>query len=663
MALATGDEFAGFVIEETLGAGGMGVVYAARHPRLDRIVALKVLHDNLSADRHAHVAFDREAALCARLDHPNIVAVHDRSASGDPALWLAMRYIRGGDAAALITEHPRGLEADLATGLIADAAAALDYAHAHGVLHRDVKPANLLIEADARHGRRALLTDFGIARTLDSTVTLSAISASVAYAAPERFAQAPADPRADIYSLGATLFHLLTGQQPFPRSDQAAVIGAHLSAPPPAPSRLRPDLPVELDTVIATAMAKEPAARYPTCTALADAARAAATAPATHAPAAPKSFAPPAQQQSADDIETVDSVPSATAPGRRINRRRLLTAAGIAVPITAATAVGITLGTRRSSEQTPGTKVVPTPVAEPRLQQPNLTGHTSAVYSVDFSPDGSRLVTASYDTSARLWNTRTHQQIGRPLVGEDRIMFTAAFNHSGTLVATGSADRTLRLWDARSHDQVAALDHPDSVYWVAFSPDDSLLATVCRDEKVRVWNARTHQQVGAALNHPGPGNAVAFDHAGSLLATGTGNAAVRLWDPQTHRQVGDGLNGHADGVSSLAFAPDDSVLAVASGKTVRLWDLRTRTQIGQPLTGHAGQVHAVSFFPDGARLASASADGTVRFWKTRTGEPTGPPLRAGDDPLYAMSVSPDGTLLAAAGEQDVVQIWSVAETA
>ncbi|MEV6275264.1 serine/threonine-protein kinase [Nocardia sp. NPDC051832] len=272
MSLLPGAHFAGFTIERVLGTGGMGTVYLAEHPRLQRRVALKVLANAFTADQKTRAAFDREATVAAGLDHPNIVAVYDRSAPEDSALWLAMRYIDGGDAAVLLTEHQAGLAPARAVRLLADAAHALDYAHEQGVLHRDVKPANLLIENSPRHGERAVLTDFGIARTLDDTVTLSGIAATFAYAAPERFTNEPAGRQADVYSLGCTLFQLLTGQQPFPRKDQAAVIGAHLSAPPPSPRDRRPELPAALDAVIATAMAKSPQDRYPTCTELAEAA-------------------------------------------------------------------------------------------------------------------------------------------------------------------------------------------------------------------------------------------------------------------------------------------------------------------------------------------------------------------------------------------------------
>ncbi|WP_157534950.1 serine/threonine-protein kinase [Nocardia inohanensis] len=268
MELPSGSEFAGFTIVRPLGSGGMGTVYLARHPRLDREVALKVLNDALAADPRSRTAFDREAAVAARLEHPNIVAVYDRSEPGDRALWLSMRHIPGGDTLRLLADAPGGLPVDLAVSLIADAAHALDYAHRSGVQHRDVKPANLLIEHDPRHGRRAVLTDFGIARTLDDTVTLSGVCATFAYAAPERFTAKPADHRADIYSLGCTLFQFLTGRTPFARADQAAVIGAHLMEPPPATRALRRELPAGVDAVIATALAKNPGDRYPTCAAL-----------------------------------------------------------------------------------------------------------------------------------------------------------------------------------------------------------------------------------------------------------------------------------------------------------------------------------------------------------------------------------------------------------
>lgn len=271
MRLDPGTMFAGYAIERILGVGGMGAVYLARHPRLERLVALKVLDGVPGDDALARTRFEREAALVARLDQPNIVPVYDCGIADSGAMWISMKYIDGGDTAHLIAGAGGRVPAARAVQLIADAAHGLDYAHRHGILHRDVKPANILIERGDHGAERAVLTDFGIARAFDDAQTMTGTTATFAYVAPERFTGESVDNRADVYSLGCTLYELLTGRTPFPRPNQAAVITAHLNDIPPRPTAIQPGLPAGLDAVIAIAMAKRPADRYPTCTALAEA--------------------------------------------------------------------------------------------------------------------------------------------------------------------------------------------------------------------------------------------------------------------------------------------------------------------------------------------------------------------------------------------------------
>lgn len=279
MPLANGEVFAGYRILGLLGGGGMGEVYLAQHPRLPRRDALKVLRADISADPNYRARFEREADLASTLWHPHIIGVHDRG-DVDGQLWIAMDYVEGTDAAHLMRDrYPYGMPVEDALDIVSAIADALDYAHERRLLHRDVKPANILI-ADSRAGdRRIVLADFGIARAVNDINGLTATNVtvgSVSYAAPEQLRGAPLDGRADQYALGCSAFHLLTGAPPFVNSNPAVVIGNHLSSPPPRLTTVRPDL-TAIDDILARAMDKEPAQRFPTCRAFAAALSKAAT--------------------------------------------------------------------------------------------------------------------------------------------------------------------------------------------------------------------------------------------------------------------------------------------------------------------------------------------------------------------------------------------------
>ncbi|WP_312884492.1 serine/threonine-protein kinase [Nocardia barduliensis] len=271
--LQIGDVFAGYVVKRVLGHGGMGTVYLAQHPRLPRLTALKLLKRDLYADTHIRRRFEREADLVARLDHPNIVTVFDRGAE-EQQLWISMQYVPGADASCADVDV---LAPARAVRIVADTAAALDFAHANQVLHRDVKPANILLaKAPIGQPERVLLTDFGIAgiRGAESTIGSSGtITATLAFGAPEQLIGHPLDDRADQYSLACTLFWMLTGAPPYSGGNPAAVVHKHLYAPIPSLSRIRPGLSPALDPVLARAMAKRPADRFASCAEFAAAAQ------------------------------------------------------------------------------------------------------------------------------------------------------------------------------------------------------------------------------------------------------------------------------------------------------------------------------------------------------------------------------------------------------
>ncbi len=280
--LGVGDTFADYLVDGVLGQGGMGTVYRARHPRLPRLVALKLLHRAISEDPELRRRFEQEANVVARLEHPGIVGIYDRGTQ-DGHLWISMQYVAGTDAARM---NPRATAPAQIVRLVAETADALDYAHSRGVLHRDIKPANILLaEPDSGRGPRAILTDFGIARQLDSDTKLTAtgtFTATLAYASPEQLSGETIDHRADQYSLACTLFTLLAGQTPFPATNPGQIIAGHLAKPVPRLSDSRRDLPGALDEVIGRAMAKQRHERFATCSEFAHAAAA-----ALHRPAVP----------------------------------------------------------------------------------------------------------------------------------------------------------------------------------------------------------------------------------------------------------------------------------------------------------------------------------------------------------------------------------------
>ena len=267
MRLATGTVFAGYTILRLLGSGAMGEVYLATHPRLPRPDALKILPERVSVDTEFRGRFNREADLAAKLYHPHIVGVHDRG-EFDGQLWISMDYVDGADAAQVVrTQYPDGMPPAEVCEIVTAIAEALDYAHQRGLLHRDVKPANILLTEPEDDHRRILLADFGIARQYDDhdgfTATNIAVG-TVKYAAPEQLMGGDLDGRADQYALAATAFYLLSGSAPYPYSNPLAILNQHLIGEPPKLSERRPEL-ARLDDVLSTAMAKEPADRFVRC--------------------------------------------------------------------------------------------------------------------------------------------------------------------------------------------------------------------------------------------------------------------------------------------------------------------------------------------------------------------------------------------------------------
>jgi WD40 repeat protein len=275
------------------------------------------------------------------------------------------------------------------------------------------------------------------------------------------------------------------------------------------------------------------------------------------------------------------------------------------------------------------------------------------VSSVTYSPDGTRIASASPDNTVRLWDAATGEPVGQPL-HHDKAVTSVAFSRDGTRIASGSDDGTVRLWAAATGEPVGQpLHHDKPVTSVAFSPDGTRIASGSADGAVRLWNVASRQPIGQPLRHDAVVTSVAFSPDGTRIASGSQDNTVRLWNAETRQPIGQPLL-HEDWVNSVAFSPDGTRIASAAATTVRLWDTATGQPIGQPLD-HDDVVNSVAFSPDGTRIASASYDKTIRLWDATDGRDIGL-LRGHESPALAVAFHPNGMYLLSS-DKESIRLW------
>ena len=402
--LPEGAVFAGYTIVRRLGAGGMGEVYLAQHPRLPRRDAVKILPGELTENLEFRQRFNREADLAASLYNEYIVGIHDRG-EYEGQLWISMDYVEGTDAAQLLRQYPSGMPKADVVEIISAVADALDYAHSRGLLHRDVKPANILL-SDATPRRRMLLADFGIARELGEISGLTATNmmmGTTAYCAPEQLQGLDLDGRADQYALACTAYNLLTGSAPFHGSNPAVVITQHLSAPPPKISERRPEL-ADLDGALAKALAKSPADRYATCTDFADALGSQLNTEAAEAAAPTQAVATPTE------VIAAPQTPSAAPPQARSSRRTAIAVAAVVGVALVGLAVLIGVRLLGGDSNQPRTNSAASQPLPPPSGQPSAPSKPAIKLSGQITDNSGVLGPLEYDAVNRaltkLYNTR-----------------------------------------------------------------------------------------------------------------------------------------------------------------------------------------------------------------------------------------------------------------
>ena len=668
--------FGDYELLEEVARGGMGVVYRARQASLNRIVAVKMILAGQLATQADHDRFHSEAQAAAQLDHPNVVPVFEVG-EYQGQLYFSMGYVDGNSLATRLTEGP--MPPKEAAEIVRTVAEAVEYAHRQGVIHRNVKPSNILIDSKGR----PRVTDFGLAKRVDSGSDLTAtgqVLGTPSYMAPEQAAgQIKAvGPSADIYALGALLYATLTGRPPFQAATALETMHQVLDREPVPPRQLNPAVPKDLETIALKCLEKSMPRRYTTAQAM------------------------------ADDLQRyLDGRPILARPvGRwehawRWCRRQPVVAglaAAVAVTLVAGTVISSIFAVRASTEKdrandnaeqaatekdraNESAKRADQKAAEASrsateaqrktkeaederekaeqnqyrisialAQQKWLSNYVDGVEAildacpvrsaigsgailkrlchldllslrdanrVCFSSDDKRVATASFAGTASVWDAVSGQHL-LTLRGHKDAVVSVCFSPNDKRLATASADNTAKIWDPANGKEVLTLrGHTARVENACFSPDGKRLATASWDHTAKIWDAASGQDLLTLSTPKENVYSVCFSPDGKRVATG-GVGAARIWDASDGREVLV-LQGHMGSLSQVCFSPDGERLATTTGgSAVKVWDAQNGHEM-LALRGHKMQITNVCFSADGKRLATASWDHTAKIWDAASG--------------------------------------------
>jgi serine/threonine-protein kinase len=644
--------FGPYRLEESLGRGGMGEVFRALDTRKNRVVALKRLVRDLAADEDFRARFRRESELVARLHEPHVIPIHDYGEI-DGLLFLDMRLVEGADLGSVLAAHGR-LPVERAVDVVSQVAEALDAAHAGGLVHRDVKPANVLLTRSDRAEARdfVYLVDFGIARALDET-SLTATGATVgtmAYMAPERFLGTGFDHRVDVYSLACVLYEALTGRRPFPAPDMPTAIHAHLHVAPPRPSAVRSDVPTALDDVVVRGLAKDQHARFDSAGDLAQAARAAIASRPTGVDdrAMPVETAP--MTVPLPDGQAPTEPAAGEAPRR--GHRRLV--AGIAVAgVVAAAAVLITALPLGGAEGGgPGTLCTGGPTTTADAGVPVGDGSRVAL-----TPDGCRAYVVTPTTNAvTVLDTTTNQVLATVPVGE--VPRGVATGPDGRRIYVSNyGANTVSVIETATGTVTATIAVGDGPNGVAVSPDGRRVY-VASGAAYGVIDVATGAVTAAPATVGGKPGRVALSPDGTLLyLTSTAPDRLTVIDTGTGSVVAAPSVGREPSGVALSRLGDRAYVANYGDGTVTVIDTDGHGVIATVPVGDSAESVAVS--PDG-RLAYVAVFGGDRIAVIDTAaNTTRAPVEAPGDPTD-VAVTPDGRrLLATNRTAGTVSVYGV----
>jgi eukaryotic-like serine/threonine-protein kinase len=683
MADRVGQQLGNYRLIRLLGQGGFAEVYLGQHIYLDTSAAIKVLHTRLDSDDVEH--FREEARTIARLLHPNIVRVLEFNVE-EMTPYLVVDYAPNGT---LRKRHPRGVPLPPSTvvSYTRQVAAALSYAHEQKVIHRDVKPENMLV------GRRneILLTDFGIALVAQSSrysgsQGIQNMAGTIAYMAPEQI-QSLACPNSDQYSLGIVVYEWLSGTRPFQGTFTEIAVKQTI-APPPSLREKVPDLSLAVEDVVMKALAKDPQQRFENVQAFALAlekafsTELASSSSLTGLPAAEvqpssskntillsnaetpeESFAtvqslPPElipspsmtslhnASSSLQQPETT-SLPELTQPKRISRRSVVIGMAGLAAVGIAGGGIALVMHL-----QTPSN-----PLQYQAMPLFTYPGHTDWVWSVAWSPGGKRIASASADTTAQVWDATNgdHPDVYRL---HSNTIYSVSWSPDGNHIASAGYDKTVQVWDPTFGDHFYTYaGHTDWVWSVAWSPGGKRIASAGGDKTVQVWDAFDGRHPYTYRGHTDSVYAVAWSPDGKRIASAGEDGTVQIWDPVAEMLLYT-FRLYDTTMWSIAWSPDGKRIASANNNnTVQVWNT-TDGSYQFILGGHTDFVYGVAWSPDGKYIASASGDKTVRVWDASNGRHIST-YTGHSDSVRSVSWASDSKRVASASWDKTVQVWQL----
>jgi WD40 repeat protein len=685
-----------------VGRGALGRVMHALDQLLDRPVAVKELFSTSASMRRR---FMREALITARLQHPSIVPIYDAGHLGDRSPFYAMKLVAGHPLDKSIEEARTLAERLALLPTVLDVADAIAYAHSQRIIHRDLKPANVLV---GKYGE-TIVIDWGLAKdlsgddpdaldagpyraaSLDHTVAGS-VMGTPAYMSPEQAAGDPVDERADVYALGAILYHVVAGTAPHEGDTLEAVVKRVIGGEVRRLTGREPGVPRDLAAIVNKAMTLEPAERYASAQGLADDLRRLLTGQlvASHSYGAREllrrwlkrhrgavsvglaAFVVLAvvgvvsirrivqARRQADDAAAVAIKERSIAQEENANllveqgRQELLAGRSARAAVYLSQA-----HVQRRNPDVALRTLLADAMHSVDAQRRSLEGHTDELTAAAFSEDGKWIVTAGEDRIAKLWDSATGTVVAT-LSGHERGIKSASFSPDGSRVVTASSDETARLWDARTGKALATLDlaeedHSDHVRWAGFSPDGARLVTFGESSVAKLWDAATGQLIASFTGHRDHVYAAAFSADGTRVVTASADHTAKIWDVKTAKVLHT-LDGHRAEVIAAGFSPDGSHVVTASDDaTARIWNARTGALVAS-LAGHKAGVLRAAYSRDGTRVVTASEDHSAKLWDATTGKLL-VSLDGHTGEVHSAELSPDGTRVVTASYDHTAKLW------